>query len=116
EAQGLWISSIGIGTYLGEPTAAYDSRYREAVRRAVLMGVNVIDSAINYRHQRSERAIAQGLAALLSSGEVQRDEIVLATKGGFLTFDSEEPQDLSAYFQEKLLDPGIIRMEEVVAG
>jgi aryl-alcohol dehydrogenase-like predicted oxidoreductase len=80
------------------------------------MGVNVIDSAINYRHQRSERAIGQALAALIASGEVQRDEVVLATKGGFLTFDGEEPPDASAYFQEKLLDPGIIRMEEVVAG
>lgn len=116
EAQGLWISSIGIGTYLGDPTAAYDACYREAVTQAVLMGVNVIDSAINYRHQRSERAIGQALAELISSGEIQRDEVVLATKGGFLTFDSEEPQDPSAYFQEKLLDPGIIRMEEVVAG
>jgi aryl-alcohol dehydrogenase-like predicted oxidoreductase len=116
EAQGLWISSIGIGTYLGEPTDEYDARYRDAIARAVLMGVNVIDSAINYRHQRSERAIAQALAVLLSSGEVRRDEIVVATKGGFLSFDGEEPADPSAYFQEKLLDPGIIRMEEVVAG
>ncbi len=116
EAQGLWVSSIGIGTYLGEPTAAYDSLYQTAVREAVLLGANVIDSAINYRHQRSERTIAQALAALISSGEVQRDEIVLSTKGGFLTFDGEEPPDPSAYFQEKFLDTGIIRMEEVVAG
>jgi aryl-alcohol dehydrogenase-like predicted oxidoreductase len=116
ETHGLWMSSIGIGTYLGEPTAAYDARYREAITQAVSMGVNVIDSAINYRHQRSERAIGQALAALIASGEVQRDEVVLATKGGFLTFDGEEPPDASAYFQEKLLDPGIIRMEEVVAG
>ena len=115
EAQGLWISSIGIGTYLGEPTDAYDARYKEAVRQAVLMGVNVIDTAISYRHQRSERAIGEALAALISAGEVQRDELILATKGGFLTFDSEEPPDPSAYFQKKLLDPGIIRMEEVVA-
>jgi aryl-alcohol dehydrogenase-like predicted oxidoreductase len=116
EARGLWISSIGIGTYLGEPTAAYDARYRQAITQAVSLGVNVIDTAINYRHQRSERAIAQALAALISSGEVQRDEIVLATKGGFLSFDGEEPPDPSAYFQEKFLDSGIVRMEEVVAG
>jgi len=116
EAQGLWISSIGIGTYLGEPTAELDARYRETIKRAVSLGVNVIDSAINYRHQRSERAIGQALAALISSGEVRRDELVLASKGGFLSFDGEEPPDPSAYFQEKLLDPGIIRMEEVVAG
>jgi aryl-alcohol dehydrogenase-like predicted oxidoreductase len=116
EAQGLWISSVGIGTYLGEPTAECDARYREAIRQAVLMGVSVIDSAINYRHQRSERSIGQALAAMICAGEVQREEILLATKGGFLTFDGEEPQDPSAYFQEKLLDPGIVRMEEVVAG
>jgi aryl-alcohol dehydrogenase-like predicted oxidoreductase len=116
QAQGLWISSIGFGTYLGEPTAEYDARYREAVQRAVLMGVNVIDSAINYRHQRSERAIGQALAGLISSGEVQRQEILLATKGGFLSFDGDEPPDPSAYFQEQFLDTGIIRMEEVVAG
>jgi len=116
EAQGLWISSIGIGTYLGEPTAAHDARYREAVEGAVLMGINLIDTAINYRYQRSERAVGQALAGLISSGDVQRDEVVLATKGGFLTFDHEEPEDPSGYFQEKLLDPGIVRMEEVVAG
>ena len=116
EAQGLWISSIGIGTYLGEPTAEWDARYCEAIQRAVSMGVNVIDSAINYRYQRSERAVGQALAALIASGQVERSEVVLATKGGFLTFDSEEPQDPSAYFQEKFLDPGIVRMEEVVAG
>jgi len=115
-AQGLWISSIGIGTYLGEPSDDQDTRYWEAIRRAVSLGVNVIDSAINYRHQRSERAVAQALAALISSGEVRRDEVVVASKGGFLSFDKEEPADPSAYFQEKLLDPGVIRMEEVVAG
>ena len=115
-ARGLWISSIGIGTYLGEPTAEQDARYREAIRRAVSLGVNIIDSAINYRHQRSERAVAQVLAALISAGEIRRDEILVASKGGFLSFDGEEPPDPSAYFQEKLLDAGIIRMEEVVAG
>jgi aryl-alcohol dehydrogenase-like predicted oxidoreductase len=114
--EGLWISSIGIGTYLGEPTAEQDARYRDAILRAVSLGVNVIDSAINYRHQRSERAIAQALAASISAGEIRRDEIVVASKGGFLSFDEEEPPEPSAYFQEKLLDPGIIRMEEVVAG
>ncbi len=116
EEQGLWISSIGIGTYLGDPTAEYDKRYQEAITQAVSSGVNVIDSAINYRHQRSERAIGRALAAMISSGRVQRDELIVASKGGFLSFDNEEPADPSAYFQENLLDPGIIRMEEVVAG
>ena len=116
EFQGLWISSIGIGTYLGEPTAAFDALYREAVAGALEGGINVVDSAVNYRHQRSERAIAQALAAAISSGNVQRDEVIIATKGGFLTFDGSEPPDPSDYFQRTLIDPGLFRPEEVVAG
>ncbi|MFZ0964376.1 MAG: aldo/keto reductase [Terriglobia bacterium] len=116
EFQDLWLSSIGIGTYLGEPTAACDTLYREAVAEALESGINVIDTAVNYRHQRSERAIAQALAAVISRGKVQRDEVVIATKGGFLNFDANEPDDPSDYFQRTLIDPGLLRPEEVVAG
>jgi aryl-alcohol dehydrogenase-like predicted oxidoreductase len=116
EFQGLWLSSLGIGTYLGEPTAAYDALYREAVADALEGGINVIDTAVNYRHQRSERAIAQALAAVSSAGKVQRDEVLIATKGGFLTFDGSEPDDPSEYFQRTLIDPGLFRPEDVVAG
>src|SRR5262249_55977122 len=104
-AYGLWLSSIGVGTYLGDPTAAADLLYREAVTHALEKGINVIDSAVNYRHQHSERAIGQAVTALISEGKVLRDELFLATKGGFLTFDGEEPADPSAYFQEKLIAP-----------
>ena len=74
ESQGLWLSSVGFGTYLGEPTATQDALYRDAVREAVEMGVNVFDTAINYRHQRSERAVGQALASLFSTGAARRDE------------------------------------------
>lgn len=116
EAQGLWVSSIGLGTYLGEPSAPCDALYHDAVSRAVGAGINVIDTAVNYRHQRSERIIGQALAEMFANGAARRDEIVLATKGGFLTFDGEEPEDPSAYFEKTLLAPGVIRMDEVVAG
>jgi len=116
EFQTLWLSSIGIGTYLGEPTAAYDALYRETVTDALENGINVIDTAVNYRHQRSERAIAQALAAMISSSKVQRDEVMIASKGGFLNFDGDEPSDPSDYFQRTLIDPGLFRPEEVVAG
>jgi aryl-alcohol dehydrogenase-like predicted oxidoreductase len=115
ESRGLWISSIGFGTYLGEPTAACDALYRDAMVQAVEMGVNAIDSAANYRHQRSERSIAQALAALLAAGTAQRDELIIATKGGFLSYDGAEPDDPSAYFEAKLVNTGVVRVEEVVA-
>src|SRR5262249_5909437 len=53
----LWLSSIGIGTYLGNPDEETDRRYAEAIERAVELGANVIDTAANYRFQRSERSI-----------------------------------------------------------
>ncbi|PYV27470.1 MAG: aldo/keto reductase, partial [Acidobacteria bacterium] len=116
EAHGLWLSSIGLGTYLGDPTAVQDARYREAITRAIELGTNVLDSAVNYRHQRSERAIGEALAAAVCAGSVQRDEVFLATKGGFLTFDGQEPDDPSEYFQKSFVEPGIVRPDEVAAG
>ena len=62
------LSSIGIGTYLGEPDAATDRGYAQAVVAAVEGGINVIDSAINYRFQRSERSIGAALRELTAKG------------------------------------------------
>ena len=58
---GLVLSSIGIGTYLGEPDHATDEAYKNAIIAAVQGGVNVVDSAINYRLQRSERSVGAAL-------------------------------------------------------
>ena len=61
---GLVLSSIGIGTYLGEPDEATDGAYTDTVVAAVEGGINVVDSAINYRFQRSERAVGEALREL----------------------------------------------------
>jgi aryl-alcohol dehydrogenase-like predicted oxidoreductase len=74
----------------------------------------VLDTAINYRHQRSERAIGAALAAAIRRGAVQRDEVIVATKGGFLAFDGEVPPDPRAYFVATYVRPGIIQPGEVV--
>lgn len=115
---GLTLSSIGIGTYLGEADAQTDAAYTTAVRAAVRSGINVIDSAINYRFQRSEQSIRAALQLLAGEGYA-RDELVLCTKGGFLTTDSQAPSDAHAYreyFQREYFDRGICRPEEIAAG
>ena len=114
--QDLWLSSVGLGTYLGDEDARTDEQYRRAVTRAVELGCNVLDSAINYRHQRSERAVGEALAIMVRAGRVSRDEIVVATKGGFVPFDGAYPPDPRAYFQEHFVRPGIMRPEDLVAG
>jgi aryl-alcohol dehydrogenase-like predicted oxidoreductase len=88
DVQGLTVSSIGIGTYLGEMDAATDRAYAEAVSCALAAGVNFIDTSLNYRNQRSERAIGAAVRQAVEDGDVQRDEIVVATKAGYLVPDA----------------------------
>ena len=82
------------------------------MRRALQLGLNVVDTAINYRNQRSERTVG---AALRESGH-PRDAIVLCSKGGYIAFDGERPHDARAYVEETLLRPGILQPGEIVAG
>jgi aryl-alcohol dehydrogenase-like predicted oxidoreductase len=112
---GLLFSSIGIGTYLGEPDEATDKGYAGAVVAALEGGINVVDSAINYRLQRSERSIGTALKELAAKG-FARDEIVLCTKAGFLTPDGEMPEDANEYFSREYIEPGVFRTEEIAAG
>ena len=114
--QGVMASSIGLGTYLGEPDDATDEAYRTAILRAVELGVNVIDSAINYRFQRSERSIGRAIRDLTSSGKAQRDELIIATKAGYLTFDGSIPEDPKHYIQDTLICTGVIDPCDITAG
>src|SRR6059058_6229773 len=91
KSQDLWFSSIGAGTYLGDADDETDARYAESVVRAVELGANVIDTAANYRFQRSERAIGVALKRLCADGEHARDELLVCTKGGYLPFDGAPP-------------------------
>jgi aryl-alcohol dehydrogenase-like predicted oxidoreductase len=71
---GLKVSSLGIGTYFDATEGALIA--------AGEGGINFFDTAINYRRQQSERDIGAALRKL------QRDEIVVCTKAGFLTPDA----------------------------
>src|SRR5262249_44860769 len=79
-ASALSLSSLGLGTYLGEADAAADAAYTEAIVAALRSGINVLDTAINYRHQRSERNIGAALEPMIAAGELRRDEVLVCTK------------------------------------
>jgi aryl-alcohol dehydrogenase-like predicted oxidoreductase len=106
------VSSIGVGTYLGEPSDAVDSDYREAIETALESGINVVDTAINYRHQRSERVVGDALR----SAAVDRDAVVVATKGGFVPFDGDRPADPAATIRERYLDTDILEPADLARG
>jgi len=103
---GLWFSSVGLGTYLGEPDDATDEAYQQALTRAVGLGCNLIDCAINYRFQRSERTVGMWLAEAMRNGLVRREEIVVATKGGFVPFDGSMPREPNKWVYQTFIASG----------
>ena len=116
EQHGLVLSSIGIGTYLGNPDEATDLGYTHSVVRAVVLGVNVIDTAANYRFQRSERSIGEALKILTNEHGIAREELVICTKGGYLPFDGAPPRSVAQYVNETFVKPGIASFEDIVGG
>lgn len=113
--QHLWFSSIGVGTYLGDADDETDASYAEAITRAVELGTNVVDSAANYRFQRSERSVGAALRELNARG-FARDEIVVCTKGGYLPFDGEPPGNVRQYIEETFVKPGIATFADFAGG
>jgi aryl-alcohol dehydrogenase-like predicted oxidoreductase len=84
DAGGLRVSSIGIGTYRGACDAATDRSYVDAIGHALRGGINLIDTSLNYRDQRSERSVGRAIGAFIEQDDGHRDEIVLCSKGGYL--------------------------------
>ena len=114
--QDLWASSIGLGTYLGDADDRTDASYAEAIRSALTLGCNLIDTAINYRCQRSERTIGAVLDAAVVDGLVAREEVILCTKGGYLPFDGQVPRDPARYIVDTVINAGRASYEDIVAG
>ena len=91
EALGLTLSGLGVGTNLGKPDAETDDRYAATLEAALAAGINHIDTAVNYRAQASERTVGRVLAAVTANG-MRREEIVVATKGGYVPRDRDAPE------------------------
>lgn len=116
ECQGLTISTVGIGTYLGEMDEETDRKYEVSIWKALELGCNLIDTAINYRSQRSERTVGSVLKKAFEQGLISRDEVILSSKGGFLSFDGKYPSNPSQYIHEEYIAKGICKPEDIVAG
>ena len=115
QAQDLFLSSIGIGTYFGNWDEETDKKYIDAIFKYAELGGNVIDTAANYRFQRSERNIGEVLKALNEKG-FERDGFFICSKGGFLPFDSEPTSDVENYFEENFVKKGIATFDDLVGG
>lgn len=111
---GLTVSALGAGTYLGQADDATDRLYEQSLVKAAMSGINFFDTAINYRCMRSEKVLQRVLKELANQG-VPRERIVISTKGGYLPCEGM-PDGFDDYVRTHYLDPGIISSSEVVGG
>jgi len=115
---GLYLSSIGMGTYLGDLSAVDDNAMENAVYESIKSGaINVIDTAINYRAMKSEKSIGRALLRLTKEGVISRDQVFICTKNGYITNDGDYPSiDVMEYMQRMFISTGIIKPDEISSG
>jgi len=114
----LYLSSIGIGTYLGNPNKEDDQFMENAIYDSIKSGaLNVVDTAINYRAMRSEKSIGRALLRLVNDEIISRDEVFLSTKNGYITNDGDYPEvDVMEYMQRMFISNGLIRPDDISSG
>jgi aryl-alcohol dehydrogenase-like predicted oxidoreductase len=115
---GLCLSSIGIGTYLGQLTQEDDVAVENAVYQSVKSGaVNVIDTAINYRAMKSEKSIGKALLRLVRDGEISRDHVFISTKNGYVTNDGDYPNvDVMEYVHRMYIQTEVMTADDISSG
>jgi len=114
----LNLSSLGMGTYLGQITAEDDRDLENAIYESVKSGaMNVIDTAINYRSMKSEKNIGQAFKRLIDDRIISRDQVFISTKNGYITNDGDYPSiDVLEYMHKMFISQGIIDSKDISSG
>ena len=112
----LHLSNVGIGTYLGNPDNQTDELVKNAVKQSVLSGVNVIDTAINYRAQKAERSVGKALSELIQEEKITRNQVFVSSKNGYVTNDADIQEDFMEYVMRELGKPGIVKEGDITSG
>ena len=68
------ISSLGYGTYVGDPDDMTDYLMYDGIKQSVLSGgINHIDTAPNFRYMKSEKTVGRILTTLDNKYGISRD-------------------------------------------
>ena len=110
--EGMPISSVALGTYLGAANNMIDEQMESVIVEAIHSGVSYLDCAPIYRNGRSEQVLGK---ALMRLKDTTSNPIVVGTKAGYLPFDNSI-QDIvdDAYYQMRFIDAGIVKSEWIV--
>lgn len=110
--RGAALSGIGIGTWMGALTPEVDTQYVDTLVHAASRGINVFDTAINYRSMKAERCVGRALRALVQAG-FHRESFLIASKGGYLSHDADDVRSAEQYLREEYLESGRIDENEL---
>jgi len=99
----LICSPVGFGTYRCDVRVA---EHRAALTKAIRMGVNLIDTSSNYANGNAERMIGETLQTLISTNEIQRSEMIIVSKGGYIQGENYERISKIAADEDSDLSPG----------
>lgn len=105
-------SRLGLGTFIGNFSDEHSELFRAAISYALLNGINIIDTAINYRGMRSERDIGVVITKLIEDGLIERNQFVVSSKAGIIPGDGEIMLRPIFYMQQNLIESGIIASED----
>ena len=116
--ENLHLSSLGMGTYLGQVSKEDDQAVENAVYQSVRSGaINVIDTAINYRAMKSEKSIGRALLRLVNDGIISRDQVFVSTKNGYITNDGDYPNiDVMEYMHRMYIQTEVITADDISSG
>lgn len=109
----LIFSKLGLGTYNLEPYKEenYVFHYIESVKEAIRSGINLIDTASNYRYGMSEKEI--GIALKELGDEVKREELIICSKGGFIQLEYPFPANPYEWIEENIIKKNLAKKEEI---
>jgi aryl-alcohol dehydrogenase-like predicted oxidoreductase/nucleoside-diphosphate-sugar epimerase len=105
--RGAEVSGIGIGTWMGALTPEVDQQYIDAITHAACRGINVFDTAINYRNMKAERCVGAALCRLEASGQ-PRGSFLISSKGGYVTHDADDCRNADDYLRQEYLETGLL--------
>ena len=116
EFENLTLSNVGIGTYLGDPDSRTDELVTNAVKQSITSGINVVDTAINYRAQKAERSVGKAISELIQEGKISRDQIFVSSKNGYVTNDADIKLGFWEYIKSEFTDKGIVKEGDITSG
>ncbi len=111
----LTFSKISLGTYSPEPywEDNYLYSFKDSVKVAIENGINLIDTASNYRYGESEKEVGSAIKDLIADGTIKRENVIITSKGGFIQLEYPFPENPYEWIEKNIVTPGFAKTSQI---